>query len=73
MRAGLGALLMPALQSVYLPGFSPSVPQQLKNTGLFGGEVTKQEIHGVSAEVRGDDGTSQIRTSEGLQHLWTRT
>lgn len=57
---------------VYLPGFSPSVPQQLKNTGLFGGEVTKQEVHSVSAEVRGDDGTSQIRTSEGLQHLWTR-
>lgn len=55
-----------------LPGFGPSVPQQLKNTGLFGGEVSKQKVYSVSAEVGGDDGLSQIRTSEGLQDLWIR-
>ena len=58
---------------IYVPGFGPSVPQQLEDGHLFRAEVSPQEVHSVSGEVRGDYWTHQFRTSTALQHLWTHS
>lgn len=56
--------------AIYVPGFGPSIPQQLEDGHLFRAEVSPQEVHSVSGEVRGDYWTHQFRTSTALQHLW---
>lgn len=59
--------------AIYVPGFGPSIPQQLKDGRLFGGEVSPQEVDSIFGKVRGDHWTHQFRTSTALQHLWTHT
>lgn len=54
------------------PGFGPSIPQQLKDGHLFGGEVSPQEVHRVHGEMRGDHRTQKFRAPTALQHLWTQ-
>lgn len=40
--------------SICVPGFGPSIPQELENCHLFGGEVSPHEVNSVFGKVRGD-------------------
>lgn len=44
-----------ANSDAHVPGSGPSVPQQLKDGHLFGGEVSPQEVNSIFRKVRRDD------------------
>ncbi len=57
----------------FVPGFGPSVPQQLKDGHLFRGEVSPNEVDSVFGKVRGDYRTQKFRTSTAFYHLRTHS
>lgn len=55
------------------PGFGPSIPKQLEDGCLFGGEESPHKVNGIFGQVRGDNWTWEFRTTTALQHLWTNS